>query len=148
MSRRAKDHSAETGQGGPAAPATQKLRIDKWLWHARFFKTRSLAAKLVSGGHLRLNSTRIAKPSVMVAAGDILTFPQARDIRVVKVVALGERRGPAPEAQALYEDLDPPKRDLTDIKDQIPPAPKYEGKGRPTKRDRRKLDLNTGGPLE
>ncbi len=120
-----------------------KIRIDKWLWHARFFKTRSLAAKVVSSGHVRVNSLSIAKPAVQVTAGDVLTFPQAKDVRVIRVVALGERRGPAPEAQALYDDLDPPKP-----KERALAAPKYEGKGRPTKRDRRLIDQSLRDALE
>ena len=112
-----------------------KLRIDKWLWQARFFKTRSLSAKQVSGGHVRVNGNRVLKPSHGVSPGDVLTFPQAKIVRVVRIEALGERRGPAPEAQTLYADLTP--------KQEKPPAnPKYEGKGRPTKRDRRALDLS------
>lgn len=114
-------------------PAT-KLRIDKWLWQARFFKTRSLAAKVVSGG-LRVNGQPIAKPAFSVGLGDVLTFSQGRDVRVIKVVALGTRRGPAPEAQALYEDLDPPAPRAP-----APQSPRFEGGGRPTKRDRRQLD--------
>lgn len=120
-----------------------KIRIDKWLWHARFFKTRSLAAKVVSSGHVRVNSLSIAKPAVQVTAGDVLTFPQAKEVRVIRVVALGERRGPAPEAQALYDDLDPPNP-----KERAPAAPKYEGKGRPTKRDRRLIDQSLRDALE
>ena len=67
----------------------------------------------------------------------MLTFPKERDIRVIRILAVGERRGPAPEAQALYDDLDPPKP-----RDRLaePQNPRYEGKGRPTKKDRRKLD--------
>lgn len=122
-----------------------KIRLDKWLWQARFFKTRSLSAKLVSGGHVRVNSTRVSKPAVGVSVGDVLTFPQAKDVRVIKVLALGERRGPAPEAATLYEDLDPPVRTP---KDPVPQAPKFEGKGRPTKRDRRKLDPNMRRELD
>ena len=125
------------------AEPTAKLRVDKWLWHARFFKTRSLAAKVVSSGHVRLNSLSIAKPAVQITVGDVLTFPQSRDVRVIRIVALGERRGPAPEAQALYEDLDPPKP-----KAEQPKAPKYEGKGRPTKRDRRLIDQTRSDALE
>ncbi|MFP7672874.1 RNA-binding S4 domain-containing protein [Marivita sp. S0852] len=121
--------------------ATQKLRVDKWLWHARFFKTRSLAAKVVSAGKLRVNGQPIAKPAYGVAAGDVLTFPQAKEVRVIKLIALGERRGPAPEAQALYEDLDPPK-----LRDTVPQVPRFEGKGRPTKKDRRALQ-QTGSDL-
>ena len=103
-----------------------KLRVDKWLWQARFFKTRSLAAKQVTEGHVRVNGTRVAKTSHAVAPGDVLTFPQGRQIRVV---ALGTRRGPATEAQALYEDLTPEPE----------PAPERVG-ARPTKRNRRAID--------
>ena len=123
-----------------------KIRIDKWLWQARFFKTRSLAAKEVSAEHVRVNSDRATKPAAQVAPGDVLTFPQARAIRVIRILALGTRRGPAPEAQALYEDLDPPQPRKS--QDDLPDNPGYEGKGRPTKRDRRKLDLNRASTLE
>lgn len=107
--------------------------MDQWLWHARFFKTRSLATKLVTGGHLRIDGERVAKAAYAIRPGMTLTFPQAKRIRVVRVEALATRRGPAPEAQTLYSDLTP------DV-ERPPPAPEYEGKGRPTKKDRRKLD--------
>ncbi len=113
-----------------------KLRLDKWLWQARFFKTRSLAAKQVSSGHVRVNGTRAGKPAHGVAPGDVLTFAQARDIRVVEIVALGERRGPAPEAQALY--IDRTEKPQTPDKPQSR-NPRFEGKGRPDKRQRREL---------
>ena len=119
-----------------------KLRTDKWLWQARFFKTRSLAAKIVSGG-VRVNTLKVAKPAYGVAPGDVLTFAQGRQVRVIRVVALGERRGPAPEAQALYEDLDPPKAPESDAAP-APSVPRYERGGRPTKRDRRMLDRQRG----
>jgi ribosome-associated heat shock protein Hsp15 len=123
---------------------TQKLRIDKWLWHARFFKTRSLAAKVVSGGKLRVNGQPISKPAYLVSALDVLTFPQANDVRVIKVLEMGERRGPAPEAQQLYEDLDPPKpREAV-----IEQVPRFDGKGRPTKKDRRALQQTRSDLLE
>ncbi|WP_170505009.1 RNA-binding S4 domain-containing protein [Ruegeria arenilitoris] len=115
--------------------AEAKLRIDKWLWQARFFKTRSLAAKQVSGGHVRLNGNRVLKPAQAVGPGDVLTFPQGRIVRVVRVEKLGERRGPALEAQTLYFDM-------TEKKDAPPGNPGFEGKGRPTKKDRRALDLS------
>ena len=84
--------------------ATESLRIDKWLWHARFCRTRSLAQATASSGVLRLNNARVEKPSVSVKPGDILTVPRGhRDVAVVRVRALGVRRGPAPEAQSLYE---------------------------------------------
>ncbi|HBQ35607.1 MAG TPA: RNA-binding protein S4 [Rhodobacteraceae bacterium] len=118
-----------------------KGRVDKWLWHARFFKTRGLASKLVSGGHLRLNGNRIAKASATVVAGDTLTFPQANRIRVIQIKALGSRRGPAPEAQALYLDLTP-------IEEAAPAKAQIERKGRPSKKDRRMARLLRGSYLE
>ncbi|MHC0054863.1 RNA-binding S4 domain-containing protein [Actibacterium sp. D379-3] len=117
------------------------IRLDKWLWQARFFKTRSLAAKIVSGGHVRVNGAKGAKPARQVGPGDTLTFPQGRQVRVVRIVAPGDRRGPASEAQTLYDDLTPPE-------DSVPPAPRYEGKGRPTGKDRRQNHLFRHGPLE
>ncbi len=123
------------------APAV-KLRVDKWLWYARFFKTRSLASAQVSAGHVRVNGEKIHKPASAVVPGDVLTFAQGRDIRVIRIEALGTRRGPAPEAQALYTDLDPPKpRDPVEEAR----APSFEGKGRPTGKDRRKLDAQKRG---
>ena len=113
----------------------ERLRVDKWLWYARFFKTRSLASAQVSAGHVRLNGEKLHKPASNVVPGDVLTFPQGRHIRVIRIEALAERRGPAPEAQALYTDLDPPQP-----KEPEPKNPSFEGKGRPTGRDRRKLD--------
>jgi ribosome-associated heat shock protein Hsp15 len=109
-------------------------RLDRWLWQARFFKTRSLAARIVSGGGVRVNGVRTAKPAAAVGPGDVLTFAQARAIRVVRITGLGTRRGPAAEAQALYDDLDPPG-DRDDASDEAPRAGP-----RPTKKARRKLD--------
>ena len=86
-------------------PADDGLRLDKWLWQARFFKTRTLAAQLAGRRKVRINQTLVTKPHYRVRPGDVLTFPQGRTIRVVRVLALGTRRGPAPEAQALYEDV-------------------------------------------
>lgn len=111
-----------------------KIRIDKWLWFARFFKTRSLAAKQVGAGHVRVNGHKVLKPAQNVTAGDVLTFAQGAQIRVVEVVAPGARRGPAQEAQTLY-------LDKTEWRDAVPENPRYEGKGRPDKKERRALDL-------
>jgi len=116
------------------------MRADKWLWHARFFKTRGLATKLVSGGHLRVNSQHVSKPSHAIGAGDVLTFPQARQVRVIRVVALSQRRGPATEAQALYEDQQPTPARQSDT---APPVVR-EGNARPTKRDRRAIEKLLG----
>ncbi|MDX1786040.1 RNA-binding S4 domain-containing protein [Roseovarius sp. ZX-A-9] len=124
----------------------QKIRLDKWLWHARFFKTRSIAAKEVGAGHVRVNSERVVKPATVVRAQDVLTFTQGRQVRVIRILGIGTRRGPAPEAQALYDDLDPPEARAS--RDDVPQNPAYDGKGRPTKKVRRKLDLNRSGALE
>jgi len=95
-------HASGSGDAGP-----DRIRIDKWLWHARFFKTRGLAAELAASGKLRLNGSHLTKAAHAVRPGDTLTFPQGNRIRVIRVLAIGERRGPAPEAQLLYEDLSP-----------------------------------------
>jgi ribosome-associated heat shock protein Hsp15 len=93
--------------GKPDPAAAQKLRLDKWLWQARFFKSRSLAAEVIEAGHVRVNGTRISRPGRDVGEGDTLTFPQGNRIRLVRILSLGQRRGPATEAQALYRDLEP-----------------------------------------
>lgn len=117
------------------------IRVDRWLWFARFFKSRSLASKLVQSGKLRLNSTVISKASTMVKPGDVLTFPQSREIRVVRIEALGTRRGPAEEAQALYEDIAPVAAKDKPKDPRQAQAPKRDaGAGRPTKADRRAID--------
>ncbi|KAF0115401.1 MAG: ribosome-associated heat shock protein Hsp15 [Rhodobacteraceae bacterium] len=96
------------GLSGRSDPKTAaKLRLDKWLWQARFFKSRSLAAEVIEAGSVRVNGTRISRPGRDVSEGDTLTFPQGHRIRLVRVLALGQRRGPASEAQALFLDLDP-----------------------------------------
>ena len=85
------------------------LRIDKWLWYARFFKSRSLASKVCLAGAVRVDGMSVKKAHVKLKVGDTLTFPQGQHIRVVRVAALGSRRGPASEAATLYEDLKPPE---------------------------------------
>ena len=102
------------GPSGKLSPGVQpKLRLDKWLFHARFFKSRELASDCVENGHLRLNAQRCLKPAHAVMVGDVLTFPQGNQIRVIRVLALSDRRGPAMEAQALYSDLDAPGADAS-----------------------------------
>ncbi len=92
--------------GARNGPGRETLRLDKWLWQARFFKTRALAADVVESGHLRINGQPTRKPGAGVGAGDVLTFPQGARIRVIRITALGLRRGPAAEAQMLYLDMD------------------------------------------
>ncbi len=117
-----------------------RIRLDKWLWYARFCKSRTLAAKLIGAGGFRVNRELISKPSHAVKPGDVLTFSQRRDVRVIEIVTLGERRGPPAEAQTLYRDLAPPaeREKMTPGK---PPRPlRPPGSGRPTKKDRRAID--------
>ena len=109
-------------------------RVDKWLWFARFFKSRTLAAEMVTLGRVRLNGERCAKASQSVRQGDVLTFAAGAQVRVIKVLADGVRRGPAPEARALYEDLTPPRAA------EPSEGARDKGTGRPTKKDRRAID--------
>lgn len=83
-----------------------RQRIDKWLWFARFAKSRTLAAKLVEDGFVRVNGQRAENPAKAVAVGDVVTVAVARTTAVVRVQGLGQRRGPAPEARLLYAELD------------------------------------------
>ena len=119
--------------------ADARIRIDKWLWHARFFKSRTLAAKSVGSGQVRVNRRIVTKPNHAVQPGDVLTFSLGPHIRVIEISALGERRGPASEAQRLYTDLDPPRRRDPSAENAAAGA-REPGSGRPTKRDRRALD--------
>jgi ribosome-associated heat shock protein Hsp15 len=90
-------------------PAAQ--RIDKWLWHARFARTRSAAQKLAVSGHVRVNREKVTSASRLVRAGDVLTVALGRGVRVVRVCGIVERRGSFEDAQHLYEDQAiPPNR--------------------------------------
>lgn len=110
-------------------------RIDKWLWHARVGRTRTAAAALVTAGQVRVNRTRVVKPSHQVRPGDVITVATAGRVLVLRIVALAERRGGASLARETYEDLSPPP---------VPRAPEQaarpRGAGRPTKRDRRRIE--------
>lgn len=123
----------------PPAPAgAGRQRLDKWLWFARVVKTRSLAARLVAEGHVRLNSTRTQQPSHAVRPGDVLTIALDRSVRILKVVQPGERRGPFAEARLLFEDLTPAREENSSLSGA--PATRDAGAGRPTKKDRRAVD--------
>jgi ribosome-associated heat shock protein Hsp15 len=113
-------------------------RIDKWLWFARVVKTRTLAAKLVTEGHVRLNREKVEKASATVRAGDVLTIAVHTRVRILKMVNPGAKRGSAPEAALLFEDLTPPADPI--IKPPPGPADRDAGSGRPTKRERRQTD--------
>ena len=133
------DATAEPPEPPKPDPNAPGMRADKWLWQARFFKSRSLAAKAVQGG-IRLSGDKTDKPNRSVRVGDVLTFQQGRSIRVIRVEALGTRRGPAPEARTLFTDLDPPQPRPKTGKAPPPGAERPKGAGRPTKRERRQLD--------
>lgn len=116
------------------------MRVDKWLWAARFFKTRSLAAAACSGGKVDVNAES-AKPARLVRLGDVVaaTLPGGR--RITRVLALSDRRGAASVARALYEDLTPPAPPRAR---QAPPPFRAPGAGRPTKRERRDIERLRG----
>ena len=118
------------------AEVKDTIRLDKWLWQARFFKSRSLAAGIVSAGKVRVDGTPVSKPARAVGPGDTLTFVKEQETKVVRILACGIRRGPAPEAQTLYEDLTPVP---VARKDKNVGNPSFDGKGRPTKKARRDL---------
>ena len=117
------------------------VRLDKWLWAARFFKTRGLATTAVAGGKVHLNGTR-AKPAKPVQLGDELRIRIGPYDWLVTVRAVTERRGPPKDAQLLYDESPEGRtvRERLAEAHKIAPAPTYCGKGRPTKKDRRKLE--------
>lgn len=102
------------------------MRIDRLLCNLRFLRTRTLAASLVRAGHLRRNGTRVTRPSQDIAIGDILTIPMGAGVRLVEVLALPERRGSAPAAQACYRVLDRARQ--TDIGEEDFPAPQGDAR--------------------
>lgn len=116
----------------------EKQRLDKWLFFSRAVKSRTLAQKLIEAGAVRVNSERTERSDHKVGPGDVLTMTMHDQLRIWRILDAGERRGPATEAQGLYEDISPP------------PLPKAEtpllfgqrdsGAGRPTKKERRETD--------
>lgn len=118
-----------------------RVRIDKWLWAARFYKTRALAAEAVEGGKVQVNGARV-KPARPLKAGDALVVRNGAFTWEVEVVGLSDRRGPAPEAAKLYRESDASRKAREDAAAQIKAdrqsAPVY-AKGRPTKRARRQI---------
>ena len=89
----------------PSSKAGDWQRLDKWLWCARFMKARSDCARLVAGGLVRINRQPTDKPHARLRPGDVITLPLRGDVRVLRVLTLAKRRGPAPEARLLYEEL-------------------------------------------
>ncbi len=124
-----------------------RVRVDKWLWAARFFKTRSLASDAVEGGKVHVGGERV-KPAKAVKVGDALTIRVGAFQWQVKVLALSDRRGPATEAQKLYvespESLVARQRLGDELRANRPANPLH--KGRPTKKARREMDRFQGDP--
>ena len=118
---------------------TEKIRLDTWLWYARFYKSRSLSSKAILSGKLRINSNKITKPATKVKTNDVLTLNYVNEIRVIQIQSLGSRRGPASEAQSLYIDLTEDRIGFSNVKSKIEKSKKDSNK-RPTKKDRRLLD--------
>jgi ribosome-associated heat shock protein Hsp15 len=119
-----------------------RVRIDKWLWAARFFKTRSLAAEAIAAGKVEVNDERV-KPAKLIQLGDSISVRLGPYLHVVHVRALSERRGPATVAATLYEETAESIAARAKLSEQLRMAPAafvYEEKGRPTKRDRREID--------
>lgn len=126
-----------------ATPDKQELsaqRIDKWLWSARFFKTRSLATEAIHAGHVKLNGSTV-KPARDVRPGDMLEITAANVCFTVKVQGLNEQRRPASEAQALYEETAESKALRETVKEaqRLAPTPGSDLRGRPTKKARRQI---------
>jgi ribosome-associated heat shock protein Hsp15 len=119
-----------------------RQRIDKWLWHGRVVRTRTAAASLVTGGHVRLNGERVQAASRALRTGDVVTVALDRTVRILKVMGFAERRGSADAASVLYEDLSP--RPPPSGPRPEPVAAREPGEGRPTKRDRRAIDRLRG----
>lgn len=147
MAQKPKDPAASVDGSGAASQ-----RLDQWLWFARFTKSRTLAQALIDRGKVRLNRQRIEKSSQSVKPGDVVTLSLGPRIRIISVVALGLKRGPAPEAAKLYEDLTPatPRPAVGSaqggsVSDEhhgvmAGQGLRDGGAGRPTKRERRQID--------
>jgi ribosome-associated heat shock protein Hsp15 len=124
------------------AASSARVRLDKWLWAARFFKTRALAAEAIAGGKVTIGGGRV-KPARPLQVGDMVAVRLGPYEHVVRVKALSERRGPASVAMTLYEEAPESRAAREKLSEQLRMAPAafvYEEKGRPTKRDRREID--------
>jgi len=123
-----------------------RQRIDKWLWHARIVRTRSVAAALAASGHVRLNGARVDAPAKAVKAGDVVTIALDARVRVLKITGFALRRGGAEEGRALYEDMTPAERAAAPRAEAQPIARRDPGSGRPTKQERRAIERFTRDP--
>ncbi len=119
------------------------VRLDRWLWAARFYKSRALAAEVCDGGKVEVNG-HMAKPHKLVRVHDTVSFTHPSGPKELKVLALAERRGPAPAARLLYEDHSPPPPPREERPFFVPPPFRPPGMGRPTKRERRETERLRG----
>lgn len=120
--------------------ASDRIRVDKWLFFTRLVKSRSLGGKFAVGGNVRINGDKCDSASKSIRPGDVLTITLERRVVIYRVIACGTRRGPAAEAQLLYQDISPPPPPKADSAlDRVGPM-REPGSGRPTKKDRRALD--------
>lgn len=118
----------------------EKLRVDKWLWAARFFKTRSLAVHAIENGRITMDGVRV-KPAKTIGVGDQLHIKMGQAVFEVEVLALSDKRGPAPVAQQLYRESDESRRRRAEAAEQHRLQPEsFSFRGRPTKRDRREIE--------
>lgn len=124
------DHDLKIGEA-------RSQRLDKWLWFARVAKTRTLASNFVSAGKVRVNKIKTEKPGASIKVGDVVTIAAHGKVRVLRVLAPGERRGPATEAALLFEDISPPP---STVRDQV----NVHHGGRPEKKDRRDFEAVRG----
>lgn len=131
------NRTAATVQAAPA------VRIDRWLWATRLYKSRSLAAEACDGGKVKVNG-HTAKPHKLVRAGDAVSVTHPAGRKEFTVVALAERRGPASEARQLYEDHSPPPPPREERSVFVPPQFRPHGTRRPTKRERRQIEKLRG----
>jgi len=115
------------------------VRLDKWLWYARFFKSRTLAGRFCNDGKIRLNQKPISKANTNIKLNDVLTFNLNDRVRIIRIENIGTRRGPAAEAATLYFDMSPEIKKHNISRD-TPPARREPGSGRPTKAQRRATD--------
>ncbi len=136
-------HGASPAKDASPAPGQ---RLDKWLWFVRVVKTRTLAAGLVTAGKVRVNKVKADKPAQTLKPGDVITVSVGPRVRVLRVLAGGERRGAAEVARQLYEELTPAPVATKPLAPEAPSAGavRPSGSGRPTKRDRRQMDRLRG----
>ena len=126
-------------------PNQQKLRIDKWLWAARYFKTRALAADAIECGKVQVNAMRV-KPAKLIGAGDMLSIRLGPYQHVVEVLGLSNKRGPASEAQKLYQETEESRQKRETLAQELKAQPEpAQHEGRPTKRDRREIEKFKSG---